>query len=86
MRKLFNVQVIMMLLLVLGTVVTASAKGNKKDESSNYHAKQILIVGLHDNVKSNYFYNGMIAEETGSKLIVSTANIIVLSRRILQRR
>lgn len=65
MRKLFNVQVIMMLLLVLGTVVTASAKGNKKDESSNYHAKQILIVGLHDNVKSNYFYNGMIAEETG---------------------
>ena len=66
MRKLFNVQVIMMLLLVLGTVVTASAKGNKKDESTNYHAKQILIVGLHDNVKSNYFYNGMIDREYNS--------------------
>lgn len=65
MRKLFNVQVIMMLLFALSVSVTASAKDTKKEEGSDYHAKQILIVGLHDNVKSNYFYNGMIAEETG---------------------
>lgn len=55
----------MMLLFALGISVLASAKGSKKEESNDYHAKQILIVGLHDNVKSNYFYNGMIAEETG---------------------
>ena len=65
MRKLFNVQVIIMLLFAQGISVTVSAKGSKKEENGDYHAKQILIVGLHDNVKSNYFYNGMIAEETG---------------------
>lgn len=64
MKKLFSVPV-MMLLFVVTTSAAASEKGSKKEEGNNYHAKQVLIVGLHDNVKSNYFYNGLIAEETG---------------------
>ena len=58
--------------------IAANAKESKK-EGDNYHAKQILIVGLHDNVKSNYFYNGMIAEETGMKAdsIDQTYNTII---------
>lgn len=45
--------------------LVAGATESKKEESGNYPARQILIVGLHDNVKSNYFYKGLIAEETG---------------------
>ena len=58
--------------------IAANAKESTK-EGDNYHAKQILIVGLHDNVKSNYFYNGMIAEETGMKAdsIDQTYNTII---------
>ena len=61
--------------------IAANAKESKK-EGDNYHAKQILIVGLHDNVKSNYFYNGMIAEETGMKADSMTKRIIRSSPRI----
>lgn len=46
-------------------VFAIGATESKKEENGNYPAKQILIVGLHDNVKSNYFYKGLIAEETG---------------------
>ena len=59
----------MMLLFALGISVTASAKGSKKEESSDYHAKQILIVGLHDNVKSNYFYNGLLKKPVCRQII-----------------
>lgn len=34
-------------------------------ESRSYDTKRILIVGLHDNVRSNYYYDKLIAEETG---------------------
>lgn len=56
----------MMMFLFVAVSMGITAKEIKK-ESENYHAKQILIVGLCDNVKSNYFYKGMIAEETGMK-------------------
>lgn len=56
----------MMMFLLVAVSMGITAKEIKK-ESENYHAKQILIVGLCDNVKSNYFYKGMIAEETGMK-------------------
>lgn len=49
-------------LLLAGTV---TGYAGKEGESTVPPAKQVLIVGLADNVKSNYFYNGMIAEETG---------------------
>lgn len=39
------------------------SKKNNKDAAAA--ETQVLIVGLNDNVKSNYYYNGMIAEETG---------------------
>jgi hypothetical protein len=39
----------------------------KKDKTENttQPAKQVLIVGLNDNVKSNYYYDDLIAKETG---------------------
>lgn len=38
-----------------------------KEVSDNHHATQVLIIGLNDNVKSNYYYDEMIAEATGMK-------------------
>lgn len=57
-------------LLCFGLIasLTIEAKDNKhakESKENSVHSPQILIVGLEDNVKSNYFYNGMIAEETG---------------------
>ena len=71
MERLFKIRIF--------TVMFFLAVASSKKEGDNYHAKQILIVGLHDNVKSNYFYNGMIAEETGMKAdsIDQTYNTII---------
>lgn len=57
----------LMVLFFLGMVSMSAVANENEKESGDYHEKQILIVGLNDNVKSNYFYNGMIAEETGMK-------------------
>lgn len=51
-----------LLLCLLLIVISGSSFAREKMGKS---AKQVLIVGLPDNVKSNYFYKGMIAEETG---------------------
>jgi hypothetical protein len=39
------------------------AKG--KEENKSKGSKRILIMGLHNNVKSNHYYDDWIAEETG---------------------
>ncbi len=66
MKKLFGIKSFTVLFTLAVMTIAGNAKAGER-ENNNYHAKQILIVGLHDNVKSNYFYNGMIAEETGMK-------------------
>jgi len=38
-----------------------------KEAPDSHHATQVLIIGLNDNVKSNYYYDEMIAEATGMK-------------------
>lgn len=65
MKTVMKFRIIGVCLSLLLLSLSASAKENKKEENNHSAAKQILIVGLHDNVKSNYFYNGLIAEETG---------------------
>lgn len=59
-------------LLVTGMLLILSMQVQAKDnkdakESKDVHKQtsHILIIGLDENVKSNYYYNGMIAEETG---------------------
>ena len=78
MERLFKIRIFTVMFFLAVASIAANAKESKK-EGDNYHAKQILIVGLHDNVKSNYFYNGMIAEETGMKAdsIDQTYNTII---------
>lgn len=63
MKKVASIRVLLMALMMVG-LNSAFARENKKMERSN-SAHQILIIGLNDNVKSNYFYNGMITKETG---------------------
>lgn len=65
MKSVMKFRMIGVCLSLLLVSLSASAEENKKEENNHSAAKQILIVGLHDNVKSNYFYNGLIAEETG---------------------
>lgn len=79
MKCLFVIRTVVIALLLGGVSGNLYAEGLKKEESRNDHAKQILIVGLNDNVKSNYFYKGMIAEETGmiADSIGSTYNEII---------
>lgn len=68
MKKLFTIRLILICILLTGALTVAFAgdksEANRK-ETNKAHTKQILIVGLPDNVRSNYFYKGMIAEETG---------------------
>jgi hypothetical protein len=52
------------LLLLLTLISPASWAG--KDGAAKEEAK-VLIIGLNDNVKSNYYYNEQIASETGMK-------------------
>lgn len=51
---------VLSLLLIAAPVLAWSKK-----ETSGKAAAQVLIVGLNDNVKSNYFYKEQIAEQTG---------------------
>lgn len=62
-------RVLVMCMVILVSAGWAEAKDNKsmKADKPAGTARQILIVGLDDNVKSNYYYNGLIAEETGMK-------------------
>ena len=56
----------------------ADEKGNKA-EGTKAKSKSVLIVGLNDNVKSNYFYNKMIAEETG----ISADSVSAIYNRVI---
>lgn len=78
MKRLFRLRFITACMLLVSIPMIASSK-KSKEEGGSYNAKQVLVVGLHDNVKSNYFYNGLIAEETGIKAdsIVPTYNRII---------
>lgn len=57
--------------LALGLVlwVTGSVCASPADEESankaNNNLVKVLVIGLHDNVESNYFPGSMITEETG---------------------
>jgi len=59
-----NYRLLMSLFLLIGLPIY-SWSNNDKDAKRKKEKTQILIVGLADNVKSNYYYNEKIAEETG---------------------
>ena len=63
MKRSFRFRLLNLLFLCGLCVNTLSAE--KLSEGENIQPRQVLIVGLKDNVRSNYFYKGMIAEETG---------------------
>lgn len=66
-----------MAVFMLSQAVCASPK--KDNTADTNKGKSVLIVGLNDNVKSNYFYKGMIAEETG----INADSISAIYNRIL---
>ena len=49
MERLFKIRIFTVMFFLAVASIAANAKESKK-EGDNYHAKQILIVGLHDNV------------------------------------
>jgi len=61
--KHLRTSIILAALLITAIAPGAFAKGNKNEE--NPTAKKILILGLKNNIKSDYYYNGLIAEESG---------------------
>ena len=63
MKRSFRFRLLNLLFLCGLCVNTSFAE--KLSEGDGIQPKQVLIVGLKDNVRSNYFYKGMIAEETG---------------------
>lgn len=63
MKRSFRFRLLNLLFLCGLCVNTSFAE--KLSEGDGVQPKQVLIVGLKDNVRSNYFYKGMIAEETG---------------------
>ena len=67
MERLFKIRIFTVMFFLAVASMAANAKESKK-EGDNYHAKQILIVGLHDNVKSNYLYNTIIAENIAASV------------------
>lgn len=72
-----NVCIALMSILMFSQTVSA----NSKEENAAHvnEEKGVLIIGLNNNVKSNYFYNGMIAEETG----IHADSISAIYNRIL---
>lgn len=52
-------------ILIISFPDIIKAKNLLKEENSDYNAKRVLVIGLEDNVRSNYFYDKLIAEETG---------------------
>ena len=49
--------------IIMGISSPLSAKENKTEETKSL--KKILILGLNDNIKSDYYYKELIAEESG---------------------
>lgn len=79
MRNLFICRIILLTVLNLVFVAASQAKGKGK-EDSDISGKQVLMLGLADNVKSNYFPKVMISEETGivENRIDSEYNAIIM--------
>ena len=54
------------MILLTGLVsFLATALQAKEKEGESHRAKSVLVLGLSDNVRSNYFPKGMITEKTG---------------------
>lgn len=53
------------LFLMCTTLTATHANNDVKENNKKADAKQVLVVGLYDNVRSNYFPDDMITEETG---------------------
>ena len=71
----------LILLATLSSIfVIALQAVEKGKESGNSTAKNVLMLGLRDNVKSNYFHHGMITEETGIEedVIDMEYNVIIM--------
>ncbi len=51
------------LIIITGVSSPMSAKENKTEKTQSL--KKILILGLNDNIKSDYYYKELIAEESG---------------------
>lgn len=65
MRKMYSLLVTSMLIIFSMQVQAKDNKEAKESKDVHKQTSHILIIGLDENVKSNYYYNGMIAEETG---------------------
>ena len=61
--KHLHTSIVLAALLITAIVPGTFAKGNKSEETQT--TKKILILGLNDNIKSDYYYNELIAEESG---------------------
>lgn len=55
--------IVFALTIIMGISSPISAKENKTEETKSL--KKILILGLNDNIKSDYYYKELIAEESG---------------------
>ena len=55
--------IVLTALLITVAALQIEAKENKSENKPNL--KKILILGLKDNIKSDYYYKELIAEESG---------------------
>lgn len=65
MKKMYPLLLTSMCLILGVQVLAKDNKETKESKNNDNQSSHILIIGLDENVKSNYYYNGMIAEETG---------------------
>ena len=79
MKNVFLCRMILLTSLSLVFAFASQARETGK-ESDNSSTKNVLMLGLRDNVKSNYFHKGMITEQTGIKedVIDMEYNIIIM--------
>jgi hypothetical protein len=57
----------LLIIILMNAPLTMWGK-KEKSVQGNQQPAQILIIGLDDNVKSNYYYDDLIAEQTGMKV------------------
>ena len=79
MKNVFLRRLILLTTLSSIFVITLQARERGK-ESGNSTTKNVLMLGLRDNVRSNYFHKGMITEKTGIKedVIDMEYNVIIM--------
>ena len=63
MKNVFLSKVV--LLAALGCIFVGNLQAKKKENDGHRNSNNVLMLGLNDNVKSNYFPKVMITEETG---------------------